>query len=96
MPDSPAFQHKKKLDEGGKRKTLHVYTAGGVEAYTLKIHTAGIYRKVGSLLLNLLNDTDKSLENAGTPDCRKKVTPASAFLLVVNFVSPASGSVRYR
>jgi hypothetical protein len=31
----------KKLYKGGKRNTLHVYTAGGVEAYTLHVHTAG-------------------------------------------------------
>jgi hypothetical protein len=49
--------------------------------------TAGIYRNVGPLLLNLLYDTDKSLVNAGMTE---KVSSASAFLPAVNFVSPTS------
>jgi hypothetical protein len=89
MPDSPAFRHKK-LYEGGKRNTLHVYAAGGVEAYALQVHTAGGHRNVGPLLLKFLYVTNKSLVNAGIPKCRKKVSPASAFLPVVNFVSLAS------
>ncbi len=42
---------------------------------------------MGPLLLNLIYDTDKSLVNAGMPE---KVSPASAFLPVVIFVSPAT------
>jgi hypothetical protein len=80
----------KKLQEGGKRNTLHVCTAGGVEAYTPQVHTAGIYRNVGPLLLKLLCETDKYLVHAGIPECRKKASPASTFLPAVNFVSPAS------
>ncbi len=90
MPDSPVFQHEKKLYEGGKRNTLQVYTAGSVEAYTLQVHIACIYQNVGPLLLNLLYDTDKSLVNAGILECRKKISPASAFLPVVIFDSLAS------
>ncbi len=86
MPDSPAFQHKK----NGKRNTLHVCTAGCVEAYTLQLHTAGVYRMSDPTLLNLLYDTDKRLVNAGIPECQKKVSQASAFLPVVIFPSPAS------
>jgi hypothetical protein len=37
MPDSAVFRHKKKLYKGGKRNTLHVNTAGGVEAYTMHV-----------------------------------------------------------
>jgi hypothetical protein len=71
----------KKLYEGGKRNTLYVCTAGGVEAYTqrgfilfaytLQVHTAGTagkYQNVGPLLFY---DTYKSIENAGIPKCRK-------------------------
>ncbi len=79
MPDSPASRHKK-LYKLRKRNTLHVYTAGGVEAYTLQVHTAGIYRNVWPLLFILLYDSDKSLVDAGIPECRKKFSPASAFL----------------
>ena len=38
--------------------------------------------------LNLLYDTDKSIEIAGIPECWKKVSSASAILQVVNSVSP--------
>jgi hypothetical protein len=39
--------------------------------------------------------------NAGMPECRRKVSPVSAFLPVVSCLSPAAafrlrGSVRYR
>jgi hypothetical protein len=38
------------------------------------------YRNVGPMGLKLLSDTDKSVVNAGMPECRGKVSPASAFL----------------
>jgi hypothetical protein len=85
MPDSPAFRHKKMYD-GGKRNTLQL----SMWRHTPQVHSAGIYQNVGPLLLNLLYDTDKSLENAGRPECGEKIGPASAFLPIVNFVSPAS------
>ncbi len=37
-----------------------------------------------------LYDTHKNFVNAGIPECRKKVSPASAFLPFFHFVSPAS------
>ncbi len=61
-----------------------------MEAYNPQDHSAGIYRNGGPLLLNLLYYTNKSLENAGRPECGKKIGPASAFSPTVNFVSPAS------
>jgi hypothetical protein len=85
----------KKTVRRWKKKHPARIHAGGVEAYTLQVQTAIKYRNVGPLLLNLLYDTDTSSVNAGIPECQKKVIPASAFLPVVNFVSPASGSVRY-
>jgi hypothetical protein len=85
MPDSPAFRHKKNCTK------VDVYThSWHCGAYTLQVHTAGILQNVRPLLLNLLYDTNKSLVNAGILEYRKKVSPASAFLPVVNFVSPAS------
>jgi hypothetical protein len=85
----------KKTVRRWKKKHPARIHAGGVEAYTLQVQTAVKYRNVGPLLLNLLYDTDKSSVNAGIPECQKKVIPASAFLPAFNFVSPASGSVRY-
>jgi hypothetical protein len=60
-----------------------------VEAYTLEVHTAGMFWNVGPLLLNLLYDTDKSLLNSRMLEWQKKVSLALAFLLTVNFVSLA-------
>jgi hypothetical protein len=92
MPDSPPFRHKK-MYNGGKRNTLQL---------SMWRQSAGINQNVGPLLLNLLYDTDKSLENAGRPEFGEKIGPASAFLPTFNFVMqsgigiPESGSVRYR
>ncbi len=86
----------KKLQEGGKRNTLHVYTVGGVQAYTPQVHTAGIYRNVGPLLLNMLYDTDKSLVTDGMPEKVRHRHFSRQSTLLVRHRYAASGSVRYR
>jgi hypothetical protein len=67
--------------------------------YPVHVQTAGIvdFHRQLLMVLFLLYDIEKSYVNAGMP---KKVSPASAFLLVVSYLSPASafrhqGSVRY-
>jgi hypothetical protein len=89
MPDSPTFRHLK------KGYTLHVHTAGGRKGHTLHVHRQLL------MVLFLLNDIEKSYVNAGMSECGRKVSPASAFLLVVSCFSAASvylhqDSDRYR
>ncbi len=88
MPDSPALRHKKNFTKVEK-ETLCTYTQMVMWKNTpCKLFCW--YRNVGRLMLNLLYDTDKSLVNAGIPECQKKVSPSSAFFSEVNIFSPAS------
>ncbi len=71
--------------------TLHVHTAVGGNEYTLHVRR------------QQLNDVILAIWylNAGMSECRRNVSPASAFHSVVSCLSPASairhqGSVRYR
>ncbi len=79
-----------------KGYTLHVHTAGGGKGYTLHVHKRLLLHGV---TLDIW--CWKIIYNTEIPECRKKISPASAFLPVVNCLIPASafrnqGSVRYR
>jgi hypothetical protein len=94
MPDSPAF---KKGVHIARPYCLCWWWYSKRNAHAVHVQTAG--SKV--MVLFLLYDIEKSYVNAGMSECRRKVSPASAFLPVVSCLRPASvfrhqGSVRYR
>ncbi len=96
--DIPAFKKRGALCTSTfwwlwKGYAVHVQTAGSGKCYTLHVHRQLL------MVLFLLCDIEKSNVNAGMPE--GKVSPASAILPVVSFLSPVSafrhhGSIRYR
>jgi hypothetical protein len=72
-----------KLDDGGKEYTLHVQTADGGKRYVILTARLLYTRGAAGAILDIF-DIEKC-QNAGL-----KVSPALAFLTLVNCLSPAS------